>query len=376
LAKLKTAGKLNTLKAVITVDDATQEENDAVVKAGLEIFTYKNLLEIGQKSSMVLHPIVTPDSLAMICYTSGTTSKPKGVMLTHMNYTAMAEGISNLTFFRPLPDEIILCWLPLAHVFEQFVATISMATGVRLGFYSGDVAKLVDDLQFLRPQYFGSVPRVFNRIHENMTKTVQALTGFKKYLYNKGVASKLNRLRTTGVYTHGFYDRFVFNKVRERFGGRIRLVFVGGAPFTADVQEMSRIWLSCAVAQGYGQTESTGPSWVQEHDDVIPGSIGRPMVNTEGKLIDIPEMNYLSTDMENGKSIPRGEIMVRGPSVALGYFKDPELTKETFEPDGWLHTGDVGRLLPPGNMTIIDRRKNIFKLQQVNINLSENRENI
>ena len=242
-----------------------------------------------------------------------------------------------------------------------------MATGVRVGFYSGDIKKVTDDLQVLRPEYFGSVPRIFNMIYEKTNKEIVKLTGFKKWLYNKAVASKLETLRKSGLNNHKVYDNILFDKIRKVLGGNVILVFLGGAPIAPEVLEMSRIWLCCFILQGYGQTETTGPIMVNRFDDLYPGSVGSTLIHAEAKLCDIPEMEYYSTDTTDGKPTPRGEIMIRGGAISPGYWREPELTKETFTTDGWVHTGDVGKLSPWGNLTIIDRKKNIFKLSQVNL---------
>jgi len=365
IAKLKGQGKLDHLNVVITIEEPTKDELEMLAKTNLKLLRYKEALDIGKKSKVVLNPKVTPDMLATICYTSGTTSMPKGVMLTHRMYASMAAGILSLPFLKPEPNHTCLCWLPLAHVFEQFIAVICIAKCIKVGFYSGDVAKLVGDLKELKPHYFGSVPRVFNRIYEQVNKEVANLGSFKKWLYNKAVAAKTERLRTTGNYKHAFYDKFVFAKIRNMIGGNLLTCCVGGAPLSPDVQEMSRIWFSCCIVQGYGQTETTGPICAQDDDDVYPASIGRPLVHAEAKLQDIPEMKYFSTDTTDGKPTPRGEIMLRGPGVSPGYWRDKALTKETFTEDGWIHTGDVGKMSPQGHLTIIDRKKHIFKLAQV-----------
>jgi len=369
LAKLKLEGKLEHLRTVVTIEEPTKEESEILAKTNLKVLRYAECIEIGKKSSVVLNPKVTPNSLAIICYTSGTTSMPKGVMLTHRNYVALSEGMLSLYYLKPKPDHSCLCWLPLAHVFEQFVAVTCIAAGIRVGFYSGDVTKLVGDLQELKPQYFGSVPRVFNRIYEQTMKETSKLTGFKKYLYEKGVAAKLANLRSTGRNTHAFYDRFVFNKIRNMLGGNLSVVFIGGAPVSSEVLEMSRVWLGCSIIQGYGQTETTGPIIVQDPDDILPASIGHPVTTAEAKLEDIPEMKYFSTDTTDGKPTPRGEILLRGAAITPGYWRDPVLTKETITADGWIHTGDVGKMSPQGNLTIIDRKKHIFKLAQVKYEL-------
>ncbi len=365
LLKLKNEGRIPSLKCIVALDEMKKEELEAVEKAGIKLIHYAECAEAGKKSGLELKPNVVADTLATICFTSGTTSTPKGVMLSHKNYLAMVVAITSLPFVRPDPlTQSCICWLPLAHVFEQFTAVVMFAMGIKNGFYSGDVAKIVDDLQLLKPSYFGSVPRVFNRVFEQVGKETKKLTGFKKYLYNKAVAAKVARLRSTGCYTHYFYDKFVFGKIRGMLGGNISLIFVGGAPVSAEVEEMCRVWLGCTIVQGYGQTETVGPVFAQGENDIVPGSIGSPMADIEAKVVDVPEMNYLSTDMTDGKPTPRGELWVRGPVVTRGYWRAPEQTKEAFEGE-WIKTGDIVKILPTGHATIVDRRKNIFKLCQV-----------
>ena len=192
LAKLKKAGKLELLKTIITIEEPTKDELELIAQTNVKLLRFSECLEIGKKSSIILKPEVTADNLATICYTSGTTSMPKGVMLTHGNFCAITEGIRGLSFFNPKHGNSCISWLPLAHVLEQFVCSLTLSLGMKTGFYSGDVTKLVDDLGMLNPHLFGSVPRVFNRIYEAINKTTKELTGFKKYLYNKGVAAKLS----------------------------------------------------------------------------------------------------------------------------------------------------------------------------------------
>ncbi len=371
VTKLKGEGKLPNLKAVIVIDPITPEEKVDIEKAGLAVYMFDECIHKGQMSKVVLKPEVTPTTVATICYTSGTTSRPKGVMLTHRNYVSLAEGIKRLPFVKPKKGDSCICWLPLAHVFEQFTAVVMLAMGVKLGFYSGDVTKLADDMQALKPQFFGSVPRVLNRIYDQIGSEVAKLTGFKKALYNRAVSVKRNRLQRYGIYTHWLYDKLVFAKIRNKIGGNMGVIFVGGAPLAPEVLEMCRIWLSCCIVQGYGQTETTGPVIAQTPEDVFPASIGGALPHAEAKFVDVPEMRYFMTDTNTeGKPTPRGEIWVRGPAVAAGYWKEPALTAETFEKDGWVRTGDIAMMDPTGHVVIIDRKKQIFKLAQVYIFLA------
>jgi len=365
LCRLKIEGKLDSLKSVILLDPLKKEEEQEIIKAGLTQYNFLDCLNIGTKSEIKLHPEITTNSLATICYTSGTTSRPKGVMLTHRNYISMACGITSLPFIKPKLDDSCICWLPLAHVFEQFAVVVMLVMGVKVGFFSGDVAKLADDMQVLKPQFFGSVPRVFNRIYDATLAEVAKLKGIKKMLYEKGVETKRKALRETGKYTHWFYDKFVFSKISAKLGGNVGLIFVGGAPLTPEVEEMSKIWLGCIIVQGYGQTETTGPILAQDNYDTYPCSIGSPIGHAEAKIVDVPEMKYFSTDNTNGQLTPRGELWLRSPAVAAGYWREPEMTAETFTKDGWVKTGDIVVMAPSGHIVIIDRKKHIFKLAQV-----------
>ncbi len=151
----------------------------------------------------------------------------------------------------------------------------------------------------------------------------------------------------------------------------------GSAPISSDVISFLKIAACCPILEGYGQTETTAASFVTYKADPTSSHVGGPTVNTEFKLIDIPEMGYLSTDVdENGRKKPRGEVLIRGPGVMAGYYKDKQKTEETIDEEGWVHTGDVAELLPNGAIRIVDRRKNIFKLSQGEYIAPEKIENI
>lgn len=137
----------------------------------------------------------------------------------------------------------------------------------------------------------------------------------------------------------------------------------GSAPISTDTLNFLKVCCCCPIIEGYGQTESMGASFLTRKNDTTYGHVGGPCCNIEFKLVDVPELDYRVTDKdENGNLAPRGEVCMRGPGVFMGYYKDEEKTKEAVDPDGWLHSGDVGMLLPNGALKIIDRKKNIFKL--------------
>lgn len=153
------------------------------------------------------------------------------------------------------------------------------------------------------------------------------------------------------------WDRIVFKKVQEAFGGNLRLIVVGSAPLAGNVLTFMRAALGCMISEGYGQTEATAPITLTVSGDFAPEHVGPPVACNAIKLVDVPEMDYLARNNQ-------GEVCVRGSNVFQGYFREPELTASVMDVDGWLHTGDIGEWLPNGTLRIIDRRKHIFKLSQ------------
>lgn len=191
-------------------------------------------------------------------------------------------------------------------------------TGMRIGFYQGDVLKLREDLAELRPTIMPSVPRLFNRFYDVMQSRMKELTGMKKRLADWAVATKLANLEKDGSVTHGLYDRLVFNKFKAILGGRVRKLVTGSAPISKDVLGFLKIAFCCPILEGYGQTETTAAATVTVAEDATSGHVGGPVVCMELKLVDVPEMNYFSTDEIDGKPHPRGEICFRGHNIIPG----------------------------------------------------------
>lgn len=163
-------------------------------------------------------------------------------------------------------------------------------------------------------------------------------------------------------------DNVVFKKVREGLGGRVKLMITGSAPISENVLNFIRCAAGCVVIEGYGQTECVAACTVTIEGDPVPNHVGVPTPCNAIKLVDIPELNYFASD-------GAGEVCIRGTNVFQGYYKMPELTAETIDSDGWLHTGDIGRWTERGTLRIVDRKKHIFKLAQVNKKLSPKHNN-
>ncbi|KAG3238947.1 Long chain acyl-CoA synthetase 7, peroxisomal [Phytophthora idaei] len=303
----------------------------------VSLMTLDQLMEIGRANPVEADPPL-PDDLCTICYTSGTMGDPKGVMLTHSNMVASILCSIEIT---PLNEsDVHLSFLPLAHCFERNVQAHIIAKGGCIGYYQGDVTKLLEDIAELRPTVFPSVPRLLNRIHDKITQGVAATGGLKKLLFDQGYAAKKEYL-ADGYYTHAFWDRLVFDKLKMILGGRVRYILSGSAPLSKEVKEFMVIVFCCPVLEGYGLTELL--RWCAEIC-----------------LEDVPDKHYSIRDTP----CPRGEILTRSGHVFKGYYKQPELTNEVLDAAGWFHTGDFGQWNPDGTLTVIDRKKNIYKLSQ------------
>jgi len=228
--------------------------------------------------------------------------------------------------------------------------------GGKIGFFSGDVRKLIEDFQALKPTVVVGAPRVYQKIYDRVMHAVNHSGRIKKILFKTAYEAK--RRAISEGQTTPIWDYLVFNKLKQQiFGGRVEIFVSGSAPLSATVAEFLRICFAPVVVEGYGLTETTAACNFQLREDTQTGIVGPPLPNVEIKLIDVPEMKYTSND----KPYPRGEIAIRGAIVTDGYFKEPEKTKEVFK-DGWFLSGDVGRVNADGTVSIIDRKKNIFKI--------------
>ncbi|KAJ1932241.1 medium-chain fatty acid-CoA ligase faa2, partial [Linderina pennispora] len=197
--------------------------------------------------------------------------------------------------------------LPLAHCLERAVHAAISSVGCRIGYGCGDIRKILDDINALKPSIMVGVPRIFNRIHDQVWAQVKARGGFASKLFNHAYSTKKSNL-LSGTNTHWLWDRLVFKSVREKFGGNIRLIISGSAPISHDVMDFLRIAFSTTVYEGYGLTETTGPCGMTVISEMRAGNVGCTFGNCAYKLVSVPEMEYTVDDMP----YPRGEICVKG----------------------------------------------------------------
>lgn len=354
--------KIPSLKQIISMDEdvSPKDINDAA-EYGLTIHTFTQIEKLGE--NVIDTPELSKaDDIATICYTSGTTGVPKGAVLTHANCVAAVHSVSincDAGILTHLDhNDVYISYLPMAHVLERAAQGLVIIKGGSIGFYQGNTLKLLEDMVELQPTVFVSVPRLLNRIYDKVLAAVNAKGGISSYLFHTAFSIKKANLDFT--VNHWFYDQLVFKKVRELLGGRIRFLLSGSAPIAPEVKDFLKICFSVDVHEGYGQTENYGTITVSGFGDNKKGTVGMPFPCSEVKLVDVPDMNYLSTDLP----FPRDEICVRGNSVMREYYKNPEKAAETIDAEGWLHTGDIGLLDEENRLVIIDRLKNIFKLSQ------------
>ncbi|KAI8809314.1 hypothetical protein BJ742DRAFT_805837 [Cladochytrium replicatum] len=387
IVNLVTEGKVPTLKVVILMDNDMDAPAPASAgtgaisrgnalrswadQVGIKLFSVTEVMQSGQKHPRSHRPPAPTDVLAL-SYTSGTTGNPKGATLTHRNLTSVSGG-TRMLGFDFTPADVHMCYLPLAHIFERANLAAAYYGGVQIGFPHGDFSTIFEDLALLKPTAFESVPRVYNRIYSAvLAKTVHSESKVTAALFKRAYEEKKNNLLKYGHLKHAIWDRLIFSKIQQLMGGRVRSMLSGSAPINPEVLQFLRIVFSCEVFEGYGQTETAaGGSLTWRGDYFGDGTVGPVVPPLELKLVDIPEMNYLSTD-----PLPRGEICFRGHAIFAGYYKDKKKTDETIDEEGWHHTGDVGQITERLQLKIIDRKKHIFKLAQGEYVAPERLENL
>ncbi|HYR55766.1 MAG TPA: long-chain fatty acid--CoA ligase [Myxococcaceae bacterium] len=291
---------------------------------------------------------IRSDDPACFIYTSGTTGDPKGVILTHGNWSYEARAVSQLHLMEP--DDSVMLFLPLAHSFAQVVKATWLGSGFRM-IFAESVDKLMANLIETRPTVLPSVPRVFEKVYNNVVATGSAAPGMKGKLFrwafklfDEYVDAK-NQNRPYSSLGFSLARTLVFSKVadtlNQKLGGKMRLFVSGGAPLSRKIALFFDL-LGFKVLEGYGLSETAAATTVNLPEKIKIGTVGPAAPGTELKI---------AAD---------GEILVRGPGVMKGYFKNPIATAEVLEADGWFHTGDIGELDEDGYLRITDRKKDII----------------
>ncbi|XP_069508621.1 long-chain-fatty-acid--CoA ligase 6 isoform X1 [Ambystoma mexicanum] len=361
-------GETPGLRSIILMDPLEGELKERGAKCAVKVQSMEEIEECGRMNRQVPVP-PQPDDLSIVCFTSGTTGNPKGAMLTHGNVVADFSGFLKVTekVIFPRQDDVLISFLPLAHMFERVMQSVVYCHGGRIGFFQGDIRLLSDDMKALRPTIFPVVPRLLNRMYDKIFS--QADTQLKRWLLEFASKRKEIEVQSGIIRNNSLWDKLFFNRIQASLGGRVRMIVTGAAPASPTVLGFLRAALGCQVYEGYGQTECTAGCTFTTPGDWTSGHVGAPLPCNLIKLTDVEEMNYFAAKGE-------GEICVKGANVFKGYLKDAEKTAEALDQDGWLYTGDVGKWLPNGTLKIIDRKKHIFKLAQGEYIAPEKIENI
>ncbi|PVV02342.1 hypothetical protein BB560_003208 [Smittium megazygosporum] len=374
----KVAAKCENMEAIIfygdgeydqfdpAVTESVKKAKESIQASGKKLFTYEEVVEFGKKAKLDSpdmenegdHP-PTPDDTALVMYTSGTTGTPKGVVIKHKNICSLIGGMQLSLIGLFDENDMIIAYLPLAHILEFVVELIFFSWGVPLGYgtprtlTTSMVRNCLGDLEALNPTLMVGVPQVWNGIIRELLNQVKSKGAIVSAMFNAAIKFKWARLQRSSTTSSWTHENILFSKPRKLVGGRLRLVLSGGASIAPETQKLISCIL-CPMIQGYGLTETCGVIGVQCFRSYSLEKIGPIIGSVECKLHSVPEAGYLT---ENNQ----GEIWVRGPSISSGYLKAPE-GDESFTEDGWFRTGDVGEWAEDGQLKVIDRIKNLVKM--------------
>lgn len=326
------------LKHVYTYDEIAGKSN------------YKEILALGkdgdESSIKALKDAIKQEELATLIYTSGTTGKPKGVMLSHKNLVANVLASEERL---PIGDNYrILSFLPLCHVFERMIDYLFIYKGISI-YYAESIETIADNLKEVKPHLFATVPRLLEKVYDKIVAKGSDLSGIKKALFFWALELGLEfDPQEDKGWWYNFRlkiaNKLIFSKWREALGGNVVAIVSGGAALQA---RLARVFTSAQIPilEGYGLTETSPVIAVNSllKDGTKIGTVGKPLANLDVKIAD------------------DGEIIVKGPSVMMGYYNLPDESKAVFDENGYFHTGDIGELVNGQYLKITDRKKEIFK---------------
>jgi len=318
------------------------------VKHFSEVITIGKENSLSQENLLIkIKAEIKPSEMATIIYTSGTTGFPKGVMLTHLN---LVSNFTESSVIHPLGAEAkVLSFLPLSHIYERTLTYHFQYKGVSI-YYAENMGRLMENLNEIKPDIIAVVPRLLERIFDKIISKGKELKGLKKMIFfwavNLGLRYELNG--ANGWFYElqlSIANKLVFSKWRAVLGGRVGIISSAGAPLQ---ERLARIFWAARVRilEGYGLTETSPVVAINNlcSKEVMFGTVGPLLKNVQVKIAE------------------DGEILTKGPNQMLGYYKEPVLTAEAIDTDGWFHTGDIGMFVAGKYLKITDRKKEIFKI--------------
>jgi len=388
LAKvLESVSALPRLETIIIFDPQDQTTRGKVTTAGLKLYEYQEILQKGLQV-LLSHPGLyeieasrgSRNDLATIIYTSGTTGEPKGVMLSHGNFLHQTDYLPDAIGMKP--GDILLSVLPVWHSFERICQYIILEAGAAIAYSKPIGAILLSDMRAVQPQWFTSVPRIWESVQEGVYKSISQTGGVTKIMFDFflgiGKLYAFFRNHLLGLVPYfGPHSRFlevagsiiptallwpmrqlgellVYGKIKEKFGKHFIAGVSGGGALPADVDSFFDA-IGVRIIEGYGLTETAPVLGVRLPSHPVLGTVGPIIRGTEIRIVD-----EYGKDLGKGK---KGIIHVRGPQVMKGYYRRPDLTAKAISPDGWFNTGDLGMLTANGEIKIVGRAKDTIVLR-------------
>lgn len=378
LPKFKTILKATpNIKQIIYFDNPIKRTDTSGFREDVRILNFWDVVTMGKKCANnnevgvdVSEVPPTPDTECIIMYTSGSTGNPKGVVVTHRNIVSCVNSyLAHLNTMEFNDDDRYIAYLPLAHILEMIAENMMCVFGVAIGYSNPntltDKSTMIKkgekgDASTLQPTFMACVPLILDRIYKGIHENVRKKGEFTEKLFDYCVRYKMaaaERGETTPIM-----DRLIFKAVRMLIGGKVRVMLTGGAPLAPETHDYIRTCMGCPVLQGYGLTETCACATLMQLDEHSTGRVGPPCTGINIRLINWEEGNYRVTD----KPHPRGEILIGGSNITEGYYKLPDKTdEEYFDEAGtrWFRSGDIGQMEEDGTLKIIDRKKDLVKLQ-------------
>ena len=362
-------GDKNLQFIVLLSDETPQLETTA------KLLNFNQLMELG-KGADVKTVEYGRDQLATLMYTSGTSGRPKGVMLSQANLLSQVAGACSVV--RPTPGSKVMSILPIWHCYERTFEYFTLSQGVHQIYTS--IRYVKKDLKAYKPNYMVGVPRLWESIYEGVQKqfreqpeSKQKLINFflhqsQRFIAAKRVADSLSLEQNPNLFdramasaqaavlwpVHKLGDAMVYKKVREATGGEIDFVVSGGGSIADHLEDFYEI-IGVDILGGYGLTETAPITHVRRPWQNLRGADGQPLPGTETRIV----------DLDNRQDVPQGEqglVLIRGPQVMQGYYKNPEATTKAIDADGWFDTGDLGKITPNGDLIITGRAKDTIVL--------------